>query len=108
MAQLAVMPALSEVCAEAREDSALTRTQIAAQLGKAESAVWRFEHPKRGWPAGHALDDTVQAYADLCQVDPYEIWQRAIDRARTIDRTARMDAAKQAASKIGEKRKRSQ
>lgn len=97
-----VMGALSKECREAREESGVRRSALAHAIERGQNVIDRFERGQT-WPTGRDIDQLVNAYADLCQIDAYELWARAIDRARTIDRTARMNAAKEKASELGRK-----
>ena len=75
---------LGQVLMEARENAGLARERLAATDpgGATTNTLFRLEQGKNGryWP--RQPDALVQLYADACGVDPLDIWEAAISRAR--------------------------
>lgn len=65
---------LAQAAEEAREDAGRKRYHVAAEISVDPSTVYRFE--KGQWP--QQPDLMVSAYASDLQIEPIELWERAL------------------------------
>lgn len=66
---------LGGVCRDARERRGLRAIDVAITAGVSEATVSRFERGE-GWPRD--TDGMVAAYASELEVEPLELWRRAV------------------------------
>lgn len=74
---------LARAASEMRDEHDRKLVNIASSLGRSESTVSRFEKAV-GWP--ERPDAMIDAYADDLDINPIEIWSRALElwRAATV------------------------
>lgn len=72
-----MLPYIAAACRDARERQGRLQVHIAAELGRGEAAVQRFEAGKH-WPRDP--DAMVAAYARDLDIQPIDIWQEALRR----------------------------
>jgi predicted transcriptional regulator len=70
-----LLPHLSRVCREVRDNAGLRQLDIAAEVHRSDASVSRFE-AGQFWP--HYTDELVAAYAAVADVLPIELWLRAV------------------------------
>jgi hypothetical protein len=104
---------IAEAAKEAREEAGRLQVHVAAGLDKNQSAIARFEDHKN---QPRDLDQTIAAYAEDLDIDPRQLWARALEMwiaaeapapaaaARGLQAVAQI--AKRAAGKQGPTRKK--
>ena len=94
MAASAMGKYLALAAAQAREDAGRRTFHIAAsppgKLGLDPSTVWRFERGGR-WPRNPDL--VVDLYAADLDIEPIELWKRALEMWERDERAERDDGA---------------
>ena len=78
-----MLRALAEVAKEARLAGTKKRSHYAAAADLDQSAITRFEQGER-WPKNPGA--IVAGYAHVLKVDPLDLWERAVKRARGVNR----------------------
>lgn len=68
---------LGSVARAAREEADCSLMDIATRAGVGQTSVHRFERG-RGW--SYKTDEIVAAYEHECQLEPGELWRRAINQ----------------------------
>lgn len=76
MRSVELMDSLRDVLVFARQQQGISYAQVAAQAGKVENAIRRFEKGKSG-PAYKDIDPVVVAYAVVTGYEPEQLWQAA-------------------------------
>lgn len=71
--------ALARICREARKEIPLKQVHIAARADVDQSTIARFERAG-GWPQD--VVRIINAYAEELDLDPWNLWQQALDEAR--------------------------
>lgn len=79
-----MLDALASVLKELRSKSGVKKLRFAAAVDLDPSQLTRFENGTSGWPRNP--DQLVMGYAEVAGVDPLEVWQRAIRRAKEMER----------------------
>jgi hypothetical protein len=80
--QVLLLPYLAEVCKEARETKDINPMEIALGAGfSAPTSITRdFEQDTSAW--GKNPDAVVMAYARATKVPVFDLWDKAVERAR--------------------------
>lgn len=76
-----ILEPLSQVLRATREAAGVTQIAVATQADVNQSVVSRFETATR-WPEV-GPDRPVCAYAEACEAEWLELWERAIGLARS-------------------------
>lgn len=77
---------LAQAAKEARESAGRMQVHVAASMNKDQSTVYRFEQGQH-WPRN--TDEIVAAYADDLDLEPQDLWERALELWRCHDAAAR-------------------
>lgn len=102
--------ALAAAAKEAREKAERKIIHIAVVADMDPSTIWRFEHGQ--WPRN--ADQIIAAYAAELEIEPFDLWQRALEiwsatEQPTPDRAARgVEVARQATQTTRERSQRAQ
>lgn len=82
---------VAEAAKEAREEADRLQVHVAAGINKNQSAIARFEDHKN---QPRNLDETIAAYADDLDIDPRQLWARALEMWIAAEEPSAADAAR--------------
>jgi hypothetical protein len=82
---------VAEAAREAREEADRLQVHIAAELNKNQSAIARFEEHAN---QPRDIDETVAAYAADLDIDPRQLWARALEMWIEAETPSADDAAR--------------
>lgn len=79
-----MLTALAIVLKELRAKSGVKKLRFATAVDLDPSQLTRFENGTSGWPRNP--DQLVIGYAKVAGVSPLEVWDRAVKRAKQMEK----------------------